>query len=139
MHDSGGADRRPLADGDWDSFTFETTTTPPYDAQPANPIAALPPPFALPGDYSGDGQVNVDDYSLWRAAFGSSLQLHADGSGNGMVDAADYVVWRKHFTASTAVAASLPSVAIATPEPTTISVVLTAFGLASLLHRKEKC
>lgn len=50
----------------------------------------------LPGDYDHSGAVNVDDYLVWRADFGSITKLDADGNDDGVVDAADYVIWRKN-------------------------------------------
>ena len=54
---------------------------------------------AIPGDYDGSGVVDANDYSTWKATFGSSVTAlsGADGNGNGTVDAADYIIWRKHF------------------------------------------
>ena len=45
------------------------------------------------GDYNGDGEVNDIDYLVWKASFGSSVNLAADGNNDGRVDAADYTVW----------------------------------------------
>lgn len=46
------------------------------------------------GDYSNDEYVNLADYALWRATYGSTVNLAADGNGNGTVDAADYTLFR---------------------------------------------
>jgi hypothetical protein len=46
------------------------------------------------GDYSNDEYVNLADYALWRATYGSTVNLAADGNGNGAVDAADYTLFR---------------------------------------------
>jgi cytochrome c peroxidase len=55
-------------------------------------------PFVtLPGDYDGNGAVEMADYSLWTANLGDTSSLVADGNGNQIVDAADYVVWRKNL------------------------------------------
>ena len=49
-------------------------------------------PFVtLPGDYDGNGVVEMADYNMWRASFGDTSSLAADGNGNQIVDAADYV------------------------------------------------
>jgi glucose/arabinose dehydrogenase len=69
-----------------------------------------------PGDYNRDGEVDMADYEVWRAAFSFTPRGNpqpADGNGNGVVDAADYVLWRKNFDA----AASARS---AVPEPATL-------------------
>jgi glucose/arabinose dehydrogenase len=59
----------------------------------------------LAGDYDVDGDVDQDDYSVWKRTFGSSLLLSADGNGNGVVDAADYTVWRDNLGATLPVSA----------------------------------
>ena len=54
-------------------------------------------PFVtLPGDYTGDGVVDVADYNLWRSSVGDTTSLVADGNSDGLVDTADYVVWRNN-------------------------------------------
>jgi glucose/arabinose dehydrogenase len=72
-----------------------------YRVRYVNPIA---------GDYDIDGDVDNNDYGVWRANIGSNLLLAADGNKNGVVDAADYVVWRKAMSAAPAAAAALPAV-----------------------------
>jgi glucose/arabinose dehydrogenase len=59
-----------------------------YRVRYVNPIA---------GDYDIDGDVDQDDYTVWRSTLGSNLLLAADGNGNGLVDAADYVIWRRNL------------------------------------------
>jgi hypothetical protein len=51
----------------------------------------------LPGDYNFDGQVDLDDYSVWKGEFGSGEDATADGNHDGIVDAADYAIWRDHL------------------------------------------
>ena len=131
-----GVDSRSLSDGDWDSFTFETTTVPipPFDAQPANPIAALPPPAILPGDFDHDGHVDAVDYTLWRSTFGSLSQFDADGNADGTVDAADYVVWRNRSTANPASSSALRTPPV--PEPASLAALEIAMFLIPLLVRQ---
>jgi cytochrome c peroxidase len=53
-------------------------------------------PFVtLPGDYDGNGVVELNDFTIWTENAGRSGSLPADGNGDQIVDAADYVVWRK--------------------------------------------
>lgn len=68
----------------------------------------------LPGDYNLDGDVNANDYELWRSEFASTQELVADGSGNGTVDAADYVIWRHNFGVSVD---DVPGASTAAPVP----------------------
>jgi hypothetical protein len=50
----------------------------------------------LPGDYNGDGDVNVVDFSVWKAVYGAAGINPADGSLDGIVGGGDYVVWRNN-------------------------------------------
>ncbi|MCI0491361.1 MAG: hypothetical protein L0Z07_00320, partial [Planctomycetes bacterium] len=50
-----------------------------------------------PGDYDRDSDVDAADYDVWKASFGSLVDLAADGNGNSVVDAADYAIWRDHL------------------------------------------
>jgi hypothetical protein len=59
--------------------------------------------FALPeagigGDYSGDGVIDIADYTVWRDSVGS-INLEADGNGDGTIDIEDYVVWKGNHAA----------------------------------------
>ena len=52
----------------------------------------------LVGDYNSDGFVDIRDYAVWRANFGSfECGNPADGDGNCIVDIVDYGIWRLHF------------------------------------------
>ena len=51
----------------------------------------------LAGDYDISGAVDNNDYSVWRAEYGSEIESQADGNDDGTVDAADYVLWRKNL------------------------------------------
>jgi CSLREA domain-containing protein len=58
------------------------------------PIAAL-----LPGDYNQDGAADSGDYVVWRKTLDTSVANYsgADGSGNGVIDQDDLTVWKAHF------------------------------------------
>jgi hypothetical protein len=67
----------------------------------------------IPGDYNRDGDVDSQDYLVWRSSFGAvGLNLPADGNNNGVVDTADYVLWRNNQGAASATS----SVALASSE-----------------------
>lgn len=120
-----GFGTRGLTNGAWDGWTFTTDTEdlgrPIY---PDLPTPATVATDAQPGDYNGDGNVNLADYTLYRDTLGSVLDewgSGADGSGNGVVDAADYDVWRQHF--GTAIASPAASHATV-PEPGGVALIL---------------
>jgi hypothetical protein len=93
----------------------------------------VPPAIVLQGDYSGDGIVGVEDYNIWKNAFGTT-NAAADGNGNGIVDAADYTVWRDHLGQMVG-SASIASV----PEPRAFLSVLTGVAMIYLRCRKHTC
>jgi len=87
-------------------------------------------PFVtLPGDYDGNGAVEMADYSFWKASMGDTASLDSDGNGDEIIDAADYVVWRKFLGQTWQTiggGAGQGSLLQATPEP-------TAIGLAAIV------
>lgn len=90
-------------------------------------------PFvSLPGDYDGNGVVELADYEVWKASFGDTNLLVADGNGDSVVDAADYVIWRDNLgrTWQSLAGAAADSFARAAPEPA--SIALTAIAAAWL-------
>ncbi|TWT90481.1 hypothetical protein Mal64_08710 [Pseudobythopirellula maris] len=83
-----------------------------------------PPKPSLPGDYDGDGEVDLADLAAWRGSFGLTMPAGnehggagADGNANGVVDAADFTVWRDNYA---------PPAATTVPEPAGVVVVLLA-------------
>jgi hypothetical protein len=91
-----------------------------------------------PGDYNGDGTVDVADYQTWKAAFGTTVAAPgdgADGNGDGGVDAADYTVWRNNL----AMSADFVSQQNRVPEPSTawllgIGIILVTLRRARVLR-----
>ena len=80
----------------------------------------------LPGDYSFNGTVGPEDYTIWADDFGmTGPGLAADGSGNEIVGPEDYTIWADNFGMSTG---SGPQ---AVPEPS--AFVLAALGMLGLL------
>src|SRR5690606_38111899 len=69
---------------------------------------ACPGCLPLSGDYTRDGQNNAADYNLWKADFGSQIQLSADGNRDGLVNAADYVFWRDRASSGIGAAVKVP-------------------------------
>lgn len=86
-----------------------------------------------PGDYDQDGDVDPDDYALWKNTFGATgADLAADGNNDGIVNAADYNIWREHLST----AAVTPS-ALQVPEPSTL-LLLAASAIAALAVRRPQ-
>jgi hypothetical protein len=90
-------------------------------------------PFVtLPGDYDGNGVVEVEDYSIWSLGSGGAGSLAADGNGDEVVDAADYVVWRKFLGQTWQTlggGGGLGSLAKGLPEPSaTVLAVMAVVG-----------
>lgn len=87
----------------------------------------------LPGDYNGDGFVNIADYTVWRDNLGSAGPA-GDGTGDdllgipdGDVDTFDYAFWKANFGGA---ATSLAATQVV-PEPgaaTGIFLLATAAG-----------
>ena len=82
---------------------------------------------ASTGDYSGNGTVGPEDYTIWKSNFGTA-NVAADGNGDGIVDAADYTIWRDNLGAGSGSAASVP-------EPTGLMLML--IGVAASARRKR--
>lgn len=59
-------------------------------------------PDLLPGDFSGDGNVDELDYDQWKQDFGTNVTSTwgADGNGDGLVNIADYTIWRNSLGAT---------------------------------------
>lgn len=103
-------------------------------------IRALPGPPLKAGDFNRDGTVNLDDYSEWRTAFGSSVQLLADGNDDGIVGAADYTIWRDAAeVASASVAGSeiQPALGRIVSVPEASSGALALVGVLTYLARRR--
>lgn len=79
----------------------------------ANPLTPTTP---IPGDFDDDGNVDGDDLTLWKAAYGQTAVGDADSDGDS--DGADFLVWQRNFAPAAPVAAI--------PEPASLALLLTA-------------
>ncbi|WP_442481318.1 hypothetical protein [Aeoliella sp. SH292] len=78
--------------------------------------------FPLEGDYNGDGEVNLADYTVWRDSLGATGKtLAADGNFDWVVDAADYGLWTNNFGDEVPGALLAPA---SVPEPASVLLVL---------------
>jgi hypothetical protein len=80
----------------------------------------------IPGDFNLDGDVNEEDFELWRDEFGASDDPEVDGNHNGTVDAADYTVWRDNVGASVGGGGGGARSSAEVPEPTSALLLLAA-------------
>ncbi len=64
-------------------------------------------------DFTGDGTVNLADYTRWRDSRGSQVVrgTGADANGDAMVDAEDYAWWKRQFGTTVGSAAVISPVA----------------------------
>jgi hypothetical protein len=83
-----------------------------------------------PGDFNGDGQVNLADYTVWRDNLDGDEDLGVlSGNGDGgTVTGDDYQLWKTHF--GTGSGGSLQSSTRVVPEPTSMWLaILAATGI----------
>jgi hypothetical protein len=83
----------------------------------------------VPGDYTGDGVVDVYDFNSWKETFGKTVTpagSGADGNKNSNIDAADYVVWRAAINSTATAAHALGYVSV--PEPQGCAGILMSFA-----------
>ncbi|MEO1497532.1 MAG: LamG-like jellyroll fold domain-containing protein [Planctomycetota bacterium] len=74
----------------------------------------------IPGDYNGDGGVDLADYTVWRNALNTPLVLHNDAT-HAVIDQADYQTWVNAVGGGAAPA----------PEPAGVIMVLGAIAATS--------
>lgn len=116
----------PLAEdplhGVWSSVAVATPTLqlPAFSQTILIDPAACPNCLSITGDYDANGAVDLEDYNLWRATFGTA-NAASDGNRNGIVDAADYVIWRDAL-GSLAASFHRSVDSFAVPEPAALSL-----------------
>lgn len=88
------------------------------------------------GDYDGDGDIDVDDYTRWKETYGTTVAVKgsgADGNEDGVIDARDYVVWRNQFEQASGLGlAALTTV----PEPSAVAAWMLAAAAAIAVRRR---
>jgi prepilin-type N-terminal cleavage/methylation domain-containing protein/prepilin-type processing-associated H-X9-DG protein len=98
-------------------------------------IAGFLPPNA-PGDFSGDGIVDMTDFVVWRNWLDADeIVFNGAGDGSGTVDIEDYERWKLHYVAAGGV---LPATPHAVPEPTMTAALLITTAAAFKLRRHCK-
>lgn len=131
VYAQGGMQARTLVDGAWDGWTFDRYFS--FVARPDVPTAAPAPVVgpSLPGDYNGDGSVNLADYTVFRDTLGMSVATTwdgADGDGSGVIDAPDYTVWKQHF--GTVLGMTQVGAPTSVPEPSAWCMFVGWIGLS---------
>jgi hypothetical protein len=91
--------------------------------------------FPLEGDYNGDGEVNLADYTVWRDTLGATgTNLAADGNFDWVVDADDYGLWKSNFGDEAPGGLLTPA---SVPEPASVFLVLGC-SIVGLLRRGRR-
>ena len=99
--------------------------------------SVTPPDLSQPGDFNGDGQVDIADYVVWRNNLGSSNELAIQNNGNGGgITAADYTIWKNNFGQSQGAFSGLAG-PTSVPEPTALSIVVVCFGGLCLRRARQ--
>ncbi len=88
-------------------------------------------PSGVPGDYNGNGVVDMADYVLWRN--GGPLQNEVDTAGT--VNAADYTVWRSLFGNTSGSGSGLGAANV--PEPTGMMLLLVSAVLGFGIRKRS--
>lgn len=98
-------------------------------------LTATPFELPLPGDFNGDGVVDIADYTTWRDVLDEVVTplTSADHSGNGIVDAADYTIWVNNF------GQILGGGALAVPEPTGAATLALLGAIAAASSGPRRC
>jgi autotransporter-associated beta strand protein len=68
----------------------------------------------IPGDFNGDGRVDMGDYIVWRKTLGTHLSA-PDADHSGTVDQGDFNIWRANFGRAASASASGNNLGV--PEP----------------------
>jgi CSLREA domain-containing protein len=101
--DQRGVSRPQGSRCDIGAFELQPSLTP--TATATTTPTATPTRARLPGDFNGDGIVDIQDYGVWRQQFGATnCGSPADADGNCLVDIRDYGIWRQHFGETSAAA-----------------------------------
>jgi hypothetical protein len=89
--------------------------------------------IAVPGDYDGNGEVELEDYLVWKTSFGTEVYPGegADGNADGNVNAADYTHWKDNMGVTAATGSAIPEPAAATLG----TLALGAVGVMALRRR----
>lgn len=88
--------------------------------------------ISTPGDFDHDGDVDGNDLTAWKGAYGSTNVGDADGDGDS--DGADFLKWQQQWTGSLPARAT----AAAIPEPSGLYLLAIASLLVSARRQRMK-
>jgi hypothetical protein len=91
--------------------------------------------YFVPGDVTGDGLVNNDDFNVILAAMFTSVtsRMEGDLTGDGFVDFADYRQWKDTPKSGTGAGSSV------VPEPSTLASIITmAIGIVTVVANRRR-
>jgi len=80
----------------------------------------------LAGDFDSDFDVDVDDLTDWKGAFGLTAGGDADGDSDS--DGGDFLLWQRYL-------GTVPAIA-AVPEPTSVALVLIGLSWAAAYRQR---
>ena len=119
----------------WDTLAVQDLTASLLISDLVTPADVV---FSPTGDYDRDGDVDSDDYTVFRTTYGEIIDLRADGNGDGVVDSADYTVWRDALTPpASALPVALMAFVVQVPEPSTL-VLLALLSLAGVVRAPRR-
>ena len=93
------------------------------------PVGVVTYEGVIPGDFDGDGDIDGDDFLLWKNGFEISVDaalLDGDADVDGDVDGDDFLIWQNSFP--------YPAALSSVPEPA--SLVLFTLGGLMMLRRR---
>jgi hypothetical protein len=111
-----------------------TLTTPNGFRAPINGIQII---NSTPGDVTGEGTVDINDFNVIRDHLFDTVSPHTDGDLNydGIVDFFDFRYWKNN--APPAVAASVSLSDLTVPEPASALVLAIGAALGAFAMRRD--
>jgi len=88
----------------------------------------------VPGDYNGDGMVDLADFAVWRDALGSEAGTLVNDTDGGVIGVAQFETWRVNFAAD--LAEGNVNISTSVPEPTAVTLALAALLVAASVSRR---
>ncbi|WP_145247347.1 hypothetical protein [Aeoliella mucimassa] len=102
-------------------------------------VGDVEPLIDQPGDFNGDGIVNLGDYTLWRDNLGTANEdvINNAGNGNNVVDAGDYEIWKSNFGATAGAVQGVIGNSVV-PEPQAMALLALASLALTVIGRTKR-